>query len=452
MFRPERCPGRAEAPAGDPRRLASTTFAVKYVNVAKANRFGMRVVPNLGRFRWHPSGNLSSMEIRQAADAEFSVEVRKRLQTGMAGSDANRTPAASDAEGAVGLNRLDESLRLLQQLAGAVGEIPPGPSTLRARVGRVLIRAVQRMLFWYTPQIYAFNNLAVSVLSQASDAVARMKAENAVWHKQLEEALLTYESMQRMFSQTRLEMAEIRKRAMESLDAHQVPNLVDEERHKTDALYISFEDCFRGTRADIKNRLRVYLPRLREARIGQPGMPVLDVGCGRGEWLELLREEGLAAKGLDLNRAMVAECREHGLDVAEGDLLLYLHTLPDASLGALTGFHIIEHLPFTVLIALFDETVRLLKPGGMAIFETPNPANLLVGSCTFYYDPTHRNPLPSPALAFMAESRGLRQVEILPLHPASEELHFKDDNTAIASRLNEYFFGPQDYAMIGRKT
>ena len=101
------------------------------------------------------------------------------------------------------------------------------------------------------------------------------------------------------------------------------------------------------------------------------------------------------------------------------------------------------------LIKLFDETVRILKPGGVAIFETPNPQNLLMSSSNFYLDPTHRNPLPSPLIKFVAEARCLHQVKILDLHPYPA--HFRVSGSDIAERFNDYFYGPQDYAVIGYK-
>ena len=97
---------------------------------------------------------------------------------------------------------------------------------------------------------------------------------------------------------------------------------------------------------------------------------------------------------------------------------------------------------------LIDETVRVLQPGGVAIFETPNPENLLVGACSFYLDPTHRNPIHSQTLAFLAEARGLNRIEILPLHPPDVSARFPDDSP-LAHRLNDYFFGPQDFAVVG---
>ncbi len=242
-------------------------------------------------------------------------------------------------------------------------------------------------------------------------------------------------------------LEEARKRLPAPLDPQQLQTFVNEDQHRLDALYISFEDQFRGTREDIKERLKVYLPLLKEKTIGTEQMPVLDVGCGRGEWLELLQEEGLLGQGVDINRVLVEQCRQRGFEVTESDALSYLRKLPERSIGAITGFHIIEHLPFDDLIKLLDETTRVLKAGGVAIFETPNPQNVMVGSCNFYLDPTHRHPLPSPTLKFLAEARGLCRVQILDLHPYPTA--FKVDGSELAERFNDFFYGPQDYAMIG---
>ncbi|NSW92677.1 MAG: class I SAM-dependent methyltransferase, partial [Firmicutes bacterium] len=202
-------------------------------------------------------------------------------------------------------------------------------------------------------------------------------------------------------------------------------------------------------RDDIKERQRIYLPYIREAKAGTEERFVLDLGCGRGEWLELLKEEGFIARGVDINAAMVSLCNNLGLEVVQSDVLQYLRDLPGESLGAVTGFHIIEHLPFEVLIQLLDETVRVLKPGGIAIFETPNPENIQVGSCNFYLDPTHKNPLPSSMLKFIAEARGLCRVSVLNLHPYPESYWLS--GSELAERFNQLFYGPQDYAVVGWK-
>jgi SAM-dependent methyltransferase len=246
-------------------------------------------------------------------------------------------------------------------------------------------------------------------------------------------------------------LEEARRRLPEPFSREQLQVLAGEEQHTLDGLYVSFEDRFRGSRKDIKDRLRVYLPILEEAKLDRDDGPIVDVGCGRGEWLELLNEHGFRGQGVDVNRVLIEQCRQQGLDVVESDALAYLGSLPDSSVGGVTGFHIIEHLRFDVMIRLLDETVRVLKSGGVAIFETPNPENVLVGSYTFYLDPTHRNPLPSAVIKFFGEARGLCRVEIMHLHPHPEALKVEEAGLEVAKRFNEYFYGPQDYAMVGWK-
>lgn len=222
--------------------------------------------------------------------------------------------------------------------------------------------------------------------------------------------------------------------------------MTGEEDHLLDSLYAAFEDQFRGDREEIKNRLRVYLPILKDAEVTGD---VLDIGCGRGEWLELLGDEGVRSQGVDHNRVFVEQCRQRGLDVAEEDAIVYLRSLPDSSLNAITSFHLVEHLPFETLIKLLDEIIRTLKPGGLLILETPNPQNLIVGSYSFYADPTHRNPIPSPTLQFLLESRGLSDIKVMNLRPWDDARI--EGETEIIKRFNEYFYSSPDYGIVGWK-
>jgi SAM-dependent methyltransferase len=246
-------------------------------------------------------------------------------------------------------------------------------------------------------------------------------------------------------------LEEARKRLPKPMSTEQIENMVAEEDHLLDAFYVSFEDRFRGPREEIKQRVAIYLPIVKEVKAGTKKAPILDIGCGRGEWLELLQENDLVARGVDLNRVMVSQCQELKLEVAEADAIAYLRGLKANSLGAVTGIHIIEHIPFKRLVALFDEVLRVLKPGGVAIFETPNPENLIVGACNFYYDPTHLNPLPPEPMRFVMEARGFGRIEIMRLHPQPESAMLREGPVQVQQIVNGLMFGAQDYALVGYK-
>jgi O-antigen chain-terminating methyltransferase len=215
-----------------------------------------------------------------------------------------------------------------------------------------------------------------------------------------------------------------------------------------DDFYYRFEERFRGTRAEVTARLKDYLPYLAGLKQRLPSLPVLDIGCGRGEWLELVQAQGLKAKGIDLNARMVRECQEAGLDAAHEEGVAYLRRQPSNAFGAVCAFHVVEHVSFADLMRLFHEAHRVVAPGGFVLFETPNPENLLVGSCTFYTDPTHKNPLPPQALGFMLEQAGFRRSDCLRLRATPRAGASTDpDLAAIAER----FHAATDYAIIGFK-
>ena len=219
-----------------------------------------------------------------------------------------------------------------------------------------------------------------------------------------------------------------------------------EADHSLDSLFVSLEDALRGTSEQIKEEAKVYLPVLQNAGINSG---VLDVGCGRGEWLQVLKEAGAQARGIDQNRILVEHCRDMSLDVVEGDALDYLGSLPDEALEAITAFHFVEHVPLEALVRFLDEAGRTLKPGGLFILETPNPENLLVGSCNFYLDPTHQNPIPVQTMTLLLEARGFRCEQVLKLHPVPNvKIEVKDQLT---SHVNHYLYGPMNYALVARK-
>jgi len=181
--------------------------------------------------------------------------------------------------------------------------------------------------------------------------------------------------------------------------------------------YASFEDQFRGTREDIKNRFRTYIPLVKDAVSGKPGMTVLDIGSGRGEWLELLRDAGIESSGLDQNPFFVNDCRRRGLSVVQAESIEYLSNLPAGSYYAVTAFHLIEHLDPKLLFLFGQLVFEALKPGGLLILETPNPENTEVARFKFHLDPTHYKPIPSDLLFFILDYCGFKALSVRGLHP-----------------------------------
>jgi SAM-dependent methyltransferase len=228
-----------------------------------------------------------------------------------------------------------------------------------------------------------------------------------------------------------------------------VPGLKADARDRRlvlDEVYAAFENQFRGTPEHIKDGLKVYLPLLKDAGITSD---ILDLGCGRGEWLELLREEGWQARGVESNRAMIDNRRGQNLEIVTVEALAYLRGLPENSLRAVTAFHFVEHIGLAELIDLLDEIHRVLKPGGLLIVETPNPKNLVVGACNFYSDPTHHNPLFPETLEFIVNHRGFVRTQLQYLHPV-EGSPFQDTSEA-SQALNSWLFSARDFAIIGWK-
>ncbi|MGE5473038.1 MAG: methyltransferase domain-containing protein [Ignavibacteriales bacterium] len=265
--------------------------------------------------------------------------------------------------------------------------------------------------------------------------------------KQIKEHKLNILEQQRKMT---IFLEEVKNRFSDSISSEQIKKVLSEEEHMLDAMYVSFEEQFRGEREDIKERIKFYLPYMKQLQSEEKDMNILDIGCGRGEWLELLKENGYEAKGIDLNRVMVNYCKELKLDVIESDAIEYLKKLKTNSLDVITGFHIVEHLSIETLIALIDESFRVLKPKGMLIFETPNPENIIVGSCSFYSDPTHRNPIPPETLKFFVSSRGFSKAEIVRLHPLN---YFNYDNSDDSMKHISFRFNmEQDYSVLAVKS
>lgn len=217
-----------------------------------------------------------------------------------------------------------------------------------------------------------------------------------------------------------------------------------------DDYYLAFENAMRGSHVEITQKLTPYLPHLVTLAPEVLALPMLDLGCGRGEWLELLCAQGFDAMGLDLNPAMVRHCQSRGLRAVHANALQWLAQQADGTYGLVSGFHIIEHLPFEQLFTLIAQAWRVLAPGGVLVLETPNPENVLVGSHTFYHDHTHRNPITPTSLRFLLGYHGFSGQQFLRLnpYPGSDRVQ---ETGALAERVNGHLYGPQDYGVVARK-
>ena len=209
--------------------------------------------------------------------------------------------------------------------------------------------------------------------------------------------------------------------------------------------YRQFEDRFRGSRSVIKERLAVYQPFLTILRAVVKQNAALDLGCGRGEWLELLVQAGFQARGVDLDDGMLQACHALGLSAQRADALQTLKSQPDDSLALLSALHVVEHIPFAELLELVREAHRALAPGGLLILETPNSENLY-NITSFYLDPTHSKPSPQALLSFVVEFGGFKTNKVMGLNEA-----YAQRNSGSISLANVIFSASPDYAVIAIK-
>lgn len=214
--------------------------------------------------------------------------------------------------------------------------------------------------------------------------------------------------------------------------------------------YRAFEDRYRGTRGLIKSRLHTYLAFVTPLKenSGADSVATLDLGCGRGEWMELISEEkGFSVEGIDQDVDMLSSAKHLGLNAKQGDAIEYLTNLNDESLSLITAFHLIEHITFEDLQALIKQAIRVLKPGGLLIMETPNPENLAVGTESFYLDPTHKQPIPSKLLSFMVEFYGFKRHKIIRMQETIDLVNHPES----VSLLDVIQGVSPDYAVVAQK-
>ncbi len=234
---------------------------------------------------------------------------------------------------------------------------------------------------------------------------------------------------------------------------------VQDEKHRHvefNTSYKKYEDKMRGSREEIKERLRAYDGAMMKIDIrDRKGLVALDLGCGRGEWIELLQEEyDCFCIGVDSDASMLSACEERNLNTVCTDLLSYLKHAASESVDIISMFQVVEHMTYPVLQEVLTEINRVLRKGGMMILETPNPENLIVGTCNFYFDPTHISKIPPTLLEILVKDAGMDNTEILRLHPYNAiEMDMKEDEKEatgvkqMAAAFNHF----ADYAVVAYK-
>lgn len=213
----------------------------------------------------------------------------------------------------------------------------------------------------------------------------------------------------------------------------------DEE---VDIDWLRFADSFRGPEEKIREQQQFYVDRFRGAA------SVLDLGCGRGEFLEVMREAGIPARGLDLSAECVNRCRNKGLDAELADVFPYLETTGESSLAAVHCAQVVEHLRPAELPKLIRLLAAKMKSRALVAIETPNPECLAILATHFYLDPTHVRPVPPALLAFYLKESGFNEIEVVPMNPAEETLPAVKD---LPESVRKQFFGGMDYAIFARK-
>jgi 2-polyprenyl-3-methyl-5-hydroxy-6-metoxy-1,4-benzoquinol methylase len=267
-----------------------------------------------------------------------------------------------------------------------------------------------------------------------TDALDRsaLEIQKRVW-ADLEEIRRQYEKL------IHNELKVIRQKAMAN-PAPIAPSATNQTHINVD--WLRFAESFRGPEEEIRDRQRHYVLRFAGSA------PVLDLGCGRGEFLEAARDAGLGASGIDQSDECVALCRSKGLHAEKADLFAYLDALADQSLGGIYCAQVVEHIEAHRLPDLIVLMAKKLRPGALAIVETPNPECLAIFATHFFLDPTHTRPVPARLLGFYMEEAGFGRLEVERLSPAVDSL---PSLAELPAAVREQFFGGLDYVIFGRK-
>jgi O-antigen chain-terminating methyltransferase len=297
-------------------------------------------------------------------------------------------------------------------------------------------RVLRKLMRWYVEPLAADQRVFNDSLLKLVDALS----------ERVDTAAAAREEVERLVRELEERLARLERRGVGSSGPAPAPVTVAAQPAAA-ALpdYFAFESRMRGSVESIRERQRRYVDDFREAG------PVLDLGCGRGELLALLRNAGVEARGIDADADMVAFARGEGLDVEQADLVAYLDALPDRSLGGIFMGQVVEHLPPATLVRALRLAASKLRPGGLLVAETINPLSP-IALRNYFADLTHTQPLVPETLELLARQAGFAETEVRFLNEPAERLTEPDDPVIAANvrRLNELLFAPLDYALVAR--
>lgn len=353
-------------------------------------------------------------------------EIHSRVAAGNGVEGESSTSFSEGSFTAEDLGLLYLTCRRADEAAQRIGLLPPSPRTLRGRAGRVLVRIVQKMLFWYTPPVADSQRETAAALQLCYRLIQQQQKTIAGLQKNLR--LLRYD---------RLPDGDGSGPA---------------ESFLPPTFEFALQNDFRGTEQETGEKLAIWLDEIREA--GDPSVLArhwVDIGCGRGEWLKLAARDGRTITGIDPSPVTVEHCRAINLRAEQADGISWLRKQEDGKFGVITAFHVVEHLPMPALIDLAGLVTKKLAPGGLFAIETPNPANLQMGAHLFWNDPTHLRPVPVQLMRFIFEYFSLGVVKTLELNPFMPEEQLAWSNLEPVETVNRLLCGPRDYGMIGRR-
>ena len=410
-------------------------------------------------------------------------QIRKRLE-----HTAPKIPEVIPAP----VEQLQKATAAARSLASAIGSVNPRSAGLVNSAIQSVKETVARLLDWHVRPQREFNQAALECFAKTAELLEATNRNLAAlaasfepyarryhdlaeevdriperWDERLKQQRWAFEGMLHRQAKGLDELRILRQRVAAQAKAGEVrvqPGAItkagaagDGPALETPALdYYLFEWSFRGTEEEIRVRQSFYAPMFRGRK------NVLDIACGRGEFLELMHELNVPARGVDLDADMAGRCREKDLDVVWGDVFACLAEIPEASLDGIFSAQFVEHLPAEAYATLIAQCARKLAPGGVLAIETPNPECLAIFSQTFYLDPTHVRPIPHSQLRFLFAEAGLARITVHFLSPAGAQLplipplrssviesaRLREWNDSVA-RFNETFFGGMDYAVIG---